>query len=82
MDAVMPWVGLVLVSWACAYHRWRLAAWSGLSLTVLLVAWLAGASAVSTLIAAGVVAVISLLGLIPAVQRAWITSPLMGMYRN
>jgi len=80
MSILVPFLVLLLVGGACAYHRTRLATWAVLSAGALVLAALLGASWVATLVAGVLLALVAVPLLLTAFRRAQITAPLLKIY--
>src|SRR6476620_2747421 len=80
MSVVVPFLLLILSGGFAAYHRLRLAYWAAITASLLVVAWLLGANATATVIAALLVAAVSIPLLVPTFRKARITTPLLAFY--
>ena len=80
MSVVIPFLALLLTTAFAAYHRLRLATWAALTATLLVACWLFGASGAATVVAAIVVALVSIPLLLPQVRKPYITTPLLKFY--
>ncbi|WP_297835036.1 acyl-CoA dehydrogenase [Thermomonas sp.] len=82
MNASLPILAVLLASAFSAYHRLRLAVWAALTATLLVGAWLLGASHVATLVVTGIVALIALPLLIPPLRRPLLSAPALRFLRK
>ncbi|TDK33802.1 acyl-CoA dehydrogenase [Luteimonas terrae] len=82
MSVAIPFLAFLLVGAFAAYHRLRLAYWAAITVTVLLACWLLGANATATIVAALLVAAISVPLLIAPVRKALVTTPLLSFFRK
>src|SRR4249919_1152711 len=80
MSVVVPFLLLILSGGFAAYHRLRLAYWAAITASLLVVAWLLGANATATVVAALLVAAVSIPLLVPTFRKARITTPLLAFY--
>jgi len=69
MSVVVPFLLLILSGGFAAYHRLRLAYWAAITASLLVVAWLLGANATATVIAALLVAAVSIPLLVPTFRK-------------
>ncbi len=82
MTIAIPFLILLLAGAFAAYHRMRLATWVALTATLLVAAWLLGASGVATAIVTLLVAAIAVPLLVPQIRKPYITAPLLTFYRK
>ncbi len=82
LNASLPILAVLLASAFSAYHRLRLAVWAALTATLLVGAWLLGASHVATLVVTGIVALIALPLLIPPLRRPLLSAPALRFLRK
>ncbi len=80
MSVAIPFLALLLTTAFAAYHRLRLATWAAMTATLLVACWLLGASGGATVMAAIVVALVSIPLLLPKVRKPYITTPLLKFY--
>ena len=80
MSVAIPFLAFLFTTAFAAYHRLRLATWAALTATLLVACWLLGASGVATIVAAIVVALVSIPLLLPQVRKPYITTPLLKFY--
>jgi acyl-CoA dehydrogenase len=80
MSVAIPFVVFLFTTGFAAYHRLRLATWAALTASLLMACWLLGASGVATIVAAIVVAAVSIPLLLPQVRKPYITTPLLKFY--
>ena len=80
MSIAIPFLVLLAVSLAAAYHRLRLAVWVAIGATVLVAAWLLGANAVACIVSGALLALASVPLLVPALRLPLITAPLLKFY--
>jgi acyl-CoA dehydrogenase len=80
MSVAIPFVAFLFTTGFAAYHRLRLATWAASTATLLVACWLLGASGVATIVAAIVVALVSIPLLLPQVRKPYITTPLLKFY--
>jgi acyl-CoA dehydrogenase len=80
MSVLVPVLAFLLASAFAAYHRLRLATWVAITACALLACWLLGASHVATAGLAGLLAILALVLLVPAIRRPLITAPLLTFY--
>src|SRR5690349_16751166 len=80
MSVVVPFLLLLLAAGFAAYHRMRLAYWAAMTVTLLVLAWVLGANATATIVAALLVAAIAIPLLVPGFRKARITTPLLHFY--
>ena len=80
MSVAIPFLAFLLAGAFAAYHRLRLAVWAAMTACLLLACWLLGASPVTTLLAAFVVALVAVPLLVPGIRKPYITAPLLKFY--
>src|SRR5690606_16746528 len=69
MSVVIPFLAVLLAGAFAAYHRLRLATWVAISAVVLAACWFLGAHPTATLVAAGIVAAVGALLLLPFLRK-------------
>jgi len=82
MSAALPFIAVLLASGFAAYHRLRLAVWAALTASLLVIAWLMGASPAATAAAALLTMIIALPLLIPAIRKPLLTAPALRVLRK
>ncbi|HEY5972665.1 MAG TPA: acyl-CoA dehydrogenase [Pseudoxanthomonas sp.] len=82
MSIAAPFLAFLLAGAFAAYHRLRLAYWAAITATLLVACWLLGANHTATIVAAVIVALISVPLLIPGIRKSLITAPLLTFYRK
>ncbi|TKR30836.1 acyl-CoA dehydrogenase [Luteimonas gilva] len=80
MSVAIPFLAFLLAGAFAAYHRLRLAVWAALTASLLVACWLLGANTTATIVAAVVVALISVPLLLPQIRKPYITAPLLKFY--
>ena len=80
MSILAPFLALALATLLVAYHRWSLAVFTALAATLLVAVALAGAHPTATLVAAVVLALVTLPMLITPIRQPLITAPLLKFY--
>ncbi|TXK65060.1 acyl-CoA dehydrogenase [Alkalisalibacterium limincola] len=80
MSVLIPFLTLLLVGGACAYHRTRLSTWAIASAGALVLVALLGASLVATIIAGVLLALVAVPLMIGDFRRQQITAPLLKIY--
>ncbi|MBN6149590.1 acyl-CoA dehydrogenase [Xanthomonas sp. AmX2] len=82
MSIVAPFLVLLLAGGFAAYHRMRLAVWAALSATLLVACWLLGANPAATIVAAVLLALVSVPLLLPFVRKPLLTAPMLTVFRK
>jgi acyl-CoA dehydrogenase len=82
MGIALPFLAFLAVGAFAAYHRLRLAYWAAITATLLVACWLLGANHTAVVVAAAIVAAISLPLLLPFLRKPLITAPLLKFYRK
>lgn len=80
MSVLVPVLAFLIAGAFAAYHRLRLATWVAITASALLACWLLGASHAATLVMAGVLALVALPLLVPAIRKPLVTAPLLSFY--
>jgi len=80
MSVLIPFLTLLLVGGACAYHRTRLVTWAVASAAALVLVALFGASLVATIIAGVLLALVAVPLMMGDFRRKQITAPLLKIY--
>src|SRR3546814_1934024 len=80
MSIVVPFLVFLLIGAFAAYHRLRLPVWVALTAVALVACWLLGASAVATIVAGVLLALVAVPLLLPQIRLPFITAPLLGFY--
>ena len=80
MSVVVPFLVLIVAGGFAAYHRLRLAYWAAITASLLVVAWLLGASGTATVVAAVLLAATAIPLMVPGFRKARITAPLLAFY--
>jgi len=82
MSVAIPFIAVLLAGAVAAYHRLRLAWWAVISLVLLAACLLSGADRTATIVAAIIVAVVSIPLLVPAIRKPLLTAPLLNIFRK
>ncbi len=82
MSIIVPFIAIVLAGGFVAYHRMRLVAWTLISAALLAACWFAPINQTATLVAAIIVAVISIPVLLPFLRKPLISAPFMSFFRK
>ncbi|MFC4727694.1 acyl-CoA dehydrogenase [Coralloluteibacterium thermophilus] len=80
MSILLPILALLLAGGIAAYHRLSLAMWTGLSVALLALAWLAGGHPVAVAVCAVLLAAVAVPLLLTDFRRSRITAPLLDFY--
>ena len=80
MSLIAPFLVLLAGTLLAAYHRWPMWIWALLSGALLAGCWFLGAHPLATQIAAGLVAVVAAMVLLPFLRKHLITAPLLKFY--
>lgn len=80
MSVAVPFLVLIVAGAFAAYHRLRLAYWAAITASLLVAAWLLGASGTATVVAAVLLAAIAIPLMVPGFRKARITAPLLAFY--
>ena len=80
MSMLLPFLALVLVAGIAAYHRFPLAVFTALAASALVALGLAGANLTATLVAGGLLALVTLPLLFTPFRQRVITAPLLRFY--
>ena len=80
MSTLYPFLALLVAAGFAAYHRLRLAVWAALAASLLLLGWLFGAATGATLVAAALLALVTVLLLVPQLRKPLVTAPLLRFY--
>jgi len=78
----LPFVLLLLLAGVAAYHRWRLSVCAALGGLLLAGGWFAGMNTIAVIIAAALLALVTLPVLLPFVRIALLTAPLLNIFRK
>ncbi|WP_293716116.1 acyl-CoA dehydrogenase, partial [Stenotrophomonas sp. UBA7606] len=82
MSIVVPFLALLLAGAFVAYHRMRLVVWTVISVVALAICWFAGVNQTAIIVAAAIVALVSVPVLLPFLRKPLITAPFMGVFRK
>jgi acyl-CoA dehydrogenase len=82
MSVVIPFLAVLLAGAFAAYHRLRLVTWVAISAALLAACWFLGAHPTATLVAAGIVAAVGALLLLPFLRKPLVTAPLLKFFRK
>ncbi len=82
MSVAIPFLAILLAGAFAAFHRLRLAWWAAITITLLLACWLLGANATATVIAAVLVALVTVPLLVPAIRKPLLTAPALKFLRK
>ncbi|PZO62858.1 MAG: acyl-CoA dehydrogenase [Pseudoxanthomonas suwonensis] len=80
MSLIAPFLVLLAGTLLAAYHRWPMWIWALLSGALLAGCWFLGAHPLVTQIAAGAVALVAVMVLLPFLRKRLITAPLLKFY--
>jgi acyl-CoA dehydrogenase len=80
MSVAIPFLAFLFAAAFAAYHRLRLWLWAAITAVLLVACWFLGADPAATMIAAALVALISVPLLLPFIRKPLITAPLLKFY--